>query len=158
MAVQRRIDVNEIFEKLRREALHHGARKNRLYQRGRALIDLLIPADDTSDESYSLRAVQTEHLIRHAISLLNPPDSEALRICLALQGEAIALQTLERRRQQAAQLYGVLPNTFRLKHESALLFDLAFQIFAVLIGADEPGTAENCTDVTRWPYHREEGA
>ncbi|WP_147339678.1 hypothetical protein [Actinomadura spongiicola] len=67
---------------------------------------------------------------------------------MALESEAIALQTLESRRQNAAQLYGVAPNTFRLKHEPALLFDLAFMIYSVLIGADGAETLQNLPDIT----------
>ncbi|TDB83643.1 hypothetical protein E1264_27565 [Actinomadura sp. KC216] len=130
----------EVYEALRRDALHYGARRNRLYIHGRGLIDLLLPGAQT-DVSYALRAVHTENLIEFAISLLHPPDCKALRICLALESEARALQTLESRRQDAARLYGVAPNTFRLKHERALLFDLAFQVYSILIGAG-PETPE----------------
>lgn len=137
MADQRDIDVNQIFKKLRQNGLHHGARANRLYIYGRELIDLLIPPDGTPDDDSPLRAVRAEQIIRLAVSRLNPPDDEALRISLSLKGEAFALRKLEQRRQEAARLYNVLPNTYRLKHEGAILFDLAFQIFAILIGADD---------------------
>ncbi|MFC5186421.1 hypothetical protein [Actinomadura harenae] len=131
------IDVNRLYSHLH-EVVRYGVRANALYEHGRPLIDLVAPSDDHSEESYSLRALLTEEVIRQGINRESATDAEALRITLAVDGTSSVLRKLETRRREAARIYGVLPNSFRMHHEPALLRDLAFQILALLISRPQP--------------------
>ncbi|MCP2341622.1 hypothetical protein [Actinomadura rupiterrae] len=127
-----RIDANQIYERLHC-VVRYGVRANRLFEHGRPLIDLLIPSDDTSDECYSHRAILAEEVIRRGIERENRTDAAALRITLSVDGDSSVLKKLETRRREAARIYGVTPNTYRMNHERALLHDLAFQILAIIL-------------------------
>jgi hypothetical protein len=98
-------------------------------------VDLLTPPT-TGDprDSFPVRCLKTEELIRHAIDRLDGPAHQiALKDLLGLSYDG-ATPTLEERRQAAAEILGVNKNTFRGgKQEKDLLWSLAFEILELLL-------------------------
>lgn len=127
MDTTRRLDPEALHRQLRR-ALRHGARASRLARFTPELVELLFPADDRPDLSIVERALLAERLIRDAVEDLGGDYGRALSIVLALAPGTLGLR-LEQRRQMAAELLGVLPDTFRRKrHEGLMVWDLAVEI------------------------------
>lgn len=127
------IHVERLQEELR-NALRHGARAARLFTYSRGLIDALVPPRGGDPQlSLSFRAIAAENIIKAGIENVGGNASQALSIALALRGDAVTHRKLEDRRREAAQIFGIQPNTFRLTHESILLWDLTFEIYKLLL-------------------------
>jgi hypothetical protein len=70
-----------------------------------------------------------EQLIREAIEHIGGPEAEALSILLCLKPGTTGMN-LETRRQHAAELLGILPDTLRReRHEGLLLWDVAVEVY-----------------------------
>ena len=109
------------IERTLRRALRHGARASRLVRCPPELVELLLPGAQHPDSTIYERAYQVEQLIRQAISGIGGPEGEALSILFCLKLGTMGM-TLEVRRQHAAELLGVLPDTLRReRHEGLLL-------------------------------------
>jgi hypothetical protein len=111
--------------------LRHGARASRLLRYRPGLVELLLPAAEHPDLSQADRAVKTEQLIREAIENIGGPEAEALSILLCLKPGTTGMN-LETRRQHAAELLGILPDTLRReRHEGLLLWDVAVEVYGI---------------------------
>jgi hypothetical protein len=97
------------------------------------LVELLLPAGEHPDLTEADRAVKAEQLIREAIDNIGGPEAEALLILLCLKPGTTGMN-LETRRQHAAELLGILPDTLRReRHEGLLLWDVAVEVYGVVI-------------------------
>lgn len=114
-----------------RLAARHGTRAAMLLTYHRALIDALVPPEhrtgQDSGESLGPRAIYAEQLIRTAIAHIGGQRARALEIVLDLRGEG---SPLEQRREEAAQVLGVAPVTFRRspRYEHLLLLELSVEL------------------------------
>ena len=90
---------------------------------------MVLPAQDYPELSLPDRAIRTEQLIREAIDGIGGPEAEALLILFCLKPGTTGMN-LETRRQHAAELLGILPDTLRReRHEGRMLWDLAVEIY-----------------------------
>ena len=112
--------------------LRHGARASRLLRYRPELVELLLPKAEHLDLTEADRAVRVEQLIRQAIENIGGPEAEALLILFCLKPGTTGMN-LETRRQHAAELLGILPDTLRReRHEGLLLWDVAVEVYAPL--------------------------
>ncbi|WP_131745259.1 hypothetical protein [Frankia sp. Cppng1_Ct_nod] len=75
------------------------------------------------------RAISTHRILTAAVAALDPTDHEAIGLMLCLWPRTRRL-TPEQRRAQAADLYGIQPETFRRPtHEGHLLLNLAIELY-----------------------------
>lgn len=131
----RHLDPEVLYRELRR-ALRHGARAARLVRFTPELVELLFPAALNPGHELVERAVWTERRLREAIEQIGGAQAAALAVVLGLAPGTVGLK-LERRRETAGKLLGVLPDTFRRdQHEGLLLWDLAVEIYALLLRDD----------------------
>lgn len=93
------------------------------------LVELVLPAQDYPELGMAERAIRTEQLIRESIDSIGGPEAEALLILFCLKPGTTGMN-LETRRQHAAELLGILPDTLRReRHEGRMLWDLAVEIY-----------------------------
>jgi hypothetical protein len=98
-----------------------------------ALVELLLPAGEHPDLTTADRAVRVEQLIREAIDNIGGPEAEALMILLCLKPGTTGMN-LETRRQHAAELLGILPDTLRReRHEGLLLWDVTVEVYRIVM-------------------------
>jgi hypothetical protein len=111
-----------------KRTLRKGARASRLARYSRSLVELLFPAG-SSELNLPDRAIAVEQVIREAIASIGGRSGEALAILLCLKPGTLDLN-LEQRRQQAAELLNILPDTFRReRHEGLMIWDLAWEVY-----------------------------
>lgn len=128
MVSTRRLDLEALHRELRR-SLRYGTRASRLIRYCPLLIELVRPAQDYPDSGIAERAITTEQLIREAIASIGGPEAEVLLILFCLKPGTTGMN-LETRRQHAAELLGILPDTLRReRHEGRMLWDLAVEIY-----------------------------
>jgi hypothetical protein len=140
LVTTRRIDVRALQEELR-NTLRHGARVARLYIHARNLVDILVPPNgDDPEESISDRAITAEEIIRTGVQRVGGHHADALAVILGLKPGTQDV-TLEERRRNAARLLDIQPNTFRVNREGILLWDLAFEIYKLLIHDEDRKSA-----------------
>lgn len=131
MDSRRRPDPEALCIELK-AALRHGARASRLLRYRPELVELLLPAGEHPELSEADRAVKTEQLIRQAIDNIGGSEAEALSILLCLKAGTTGMN-LETRRQHAAELLGILPDTLRReRHEGLLLWDVAVEVYGMI--------------------------
>jgi hypothetical protein len=132
----KRLDAEALYRELRR-TLRRGARASRLLRYTPELVELLLPADEHPESTIYDRAVRTEHLLRQAIDSIGGPEGEALSILLCLKPGTTGMN-LETRRQHAAELLGILPDTLRRdRHEGLLLWDVAMEVYCLTTPASQ---------------------
>jgi hypothetical protein len=125
-----RNDPYAIQEHLRL-ATRHGTRAAMLLTYHQSLIDVLVPAENSSQsdapDSLGLRAIEAERLIRKAIDRIGGQRAKALEIILDLTGRGLPL---DERRHDAAQILGVAAVTFRRSraYERLLLLELSVEL------------------------------
>jgi hypothetical protein len=127
MTTHPRVDFDAVHDQLR-AAVRYGVRADQLKTHSPTLIDLLCPSSPDTAATLMDRAVITEQIISDAVSALDPPTDEAMRImlCLAPGTHHVGV---EKRRARAALLLGIQAGTFRRPHrEGAFLLDLAVEI------------------------------
>jgi hypothetical protein len=145
----------EAVQKELKRALRKGARASRLVLYSRDLVELLVPASSTpaeagiagqqsaaekSDAPVGIhdRAIAAEGIIRDAIERIGGSSGEALHTIFCLKPGTLGL-TLEQRRQMAGELLGMQGETFRrYRHEGLLIWDLAMEVYGVLVNAARP--------------------
>jgi hypothetical protein len=124
----RRLDLETLHRELRR-SLRHGTRASRLIRHCPELVELVRSAQDYPELGIADRAIAVELLIREALEDIGGPEAEALLILFCLKPGTTGMN-LETRRQHAAELLGVLPDTLRReRHEGRMLWDLAVEIY-----------------------------
>jgi hypothetical protein len=90
------------------------------------------PAQDHAELSIYDRAIRADQLIRKAIDAIGGPEAEALLILFCLKPGTTGMN-LETRRQHAAELLGILPDTLRReRHEGRMLWDLAVEMYGLV--------------------------
>ena len=127
-----RAEPEALLAHLRRVA-HHGARASRLARFAADFVDLVVPIapSERPDARLIQRAILAEGLIRQAAHRLGGDHERALSVILGLEPGTVGMN-LERRRQIAAAIVGVLPDTFRRdRHEGLMLWDLACELYQV---------------------------
>jgi hypothetical protein len=125
---QKCLDPEALYTELRK-TLRHGARASRLLRYSPQLVELLLPAEDHPSLSIADRAVKIEQIIRQVIANIGGPEAEALLILFCLKPGTTGMN-LETRRQHAAELLGILPDTLRReRHEGLLLWDVAVEVY-----------------------------
>lgn len=130
MDSRRRLDPEALCVELR-QTLRYGARASRLLRYRPELVELLLPAAEHPDLTEADRAVKTEQLIRQAIEHIGGPEAEALSILFCLKPGTTGMN-LETRRQHAAELLGILPDTLRReRHEGLMVWDVAVEVYQV---------------------------
>lgn len=128
MVYKRRLDLEALHRELRR-SLRYGLRASRLIRHCPELVELVLPAPDYPELSLAERAIALEQLIREAIDSIGGPEAEALLILFCLKPGTTGMN-LETRRQHAAELLGILPDTLRReRHEGRMVWDLAVEIY-----------------------------
>jgi hypothetical protein len=126
----KRLDPETLYTELRR-SLRHGARASRLVRYSTELIELLLPAQAHPELTIYDRAIQVEQVVRQAIEAIGGPEAEALLILFCLKPGTTGMN-LETRRQHAAELLGILPDTLRReRHEGRLLWDVAMEVYGL---------------------------
>jgi hypothetical protein len=128
------LSVDAIYTALDNQK-RYGVRDHQLFRHGRPLVDLLMPPNhDDHDDTFPVRCVKTEQLIKEAIERLDGPTHRvALNDLLGLSYDG-ATPTLSERRAAAAEILGIRKSTFRgSKHEKDLLWSLAFEIFELIL-------------------------
>lgn len=89
----------------------------------------MLPTQDRPDASIYDRAIRVEQMLRSGIESIGGPEAEALLILLCLKPGTTGMN-LEARRQHAAELLGILPDTLRReRHEGRMLWDLAVEVY-----------------------------
>lgn len=102
------------------------------------LIELVKPASKATEQTIYDRAIQVEQVVRQAIEAIGGPEAEALLILFCLKPGTTGMN-LETRRQHAAELLGILPDTLRReRHEGRLLWDVAMEVYGVATSHDNP--------------------
>jgi hypothetical protein len=119
------VDVAALTRQLR-AAMRHGARAASLAAYAPRFVDLLTPgSSDSRDE----RAQTAESVIRAAIAPLGPDIAPAMRIMLGLEPGTWHTR-IETRRERAAALLNITPDTFRRsRHEATYLHDIAWGLW-----------------------------
>ncbi|MDT3440972.1 hypothetical protein [Pseudofrankia sp. BMG5.37] len=118
-------DVPTLTDQLR-AAMRHGVRAASLAAHAPELIDLLTAGSPGSRDE---RAIAAEQIIRAATEPLGPNVGPAMRIMLGLEPGTWHTR-IETRRDRAAHLLDIAPNTFRRRrHEATYLRDIAWQIW-----------------------------
>lgn len=93
------------------------------------LVELLLPTQEHPELSIYDRAIAVERFIRQAIDRIGGPEAEALLILFCLKPGTTGMN-LETRRQHAAELLGILPDTLRReRHEGRMVWDLAMEVY-----------------------------
>ncbi len=110
--------------------LRHGARPADLIAYTPEFVNLICPAEPGMPrQALDDRALATHRILTAAVAALDPPDHEAIGLMLCLWPRTRRL-TLDQRRAQAADLYGIQPDTFRRPtHEGHLLLNLAIELY-----------------------------
>lgn len=135
MVTRRRLDPEALYKQLR-HALRHGARASRLVRFTPELVELVFPAEQHPELNIYDRALRIEHLVRQAVEEIGGSPGEAMAVVLCLTPGTLGT-TLEARRQRAAELLGILPDTFRReRHEGALLWDVVVEVYALAIAME----------------------
>lgn len=123
-------DVDALHRWLRR-ALRHGARASRLLKHAPQVVEMLCPAAEHPDMSPWDRAICTEMLIRQALESIGGNAGQALAIVLCLSAGTLG-RSLSDRRRVAARLLDMEADNFRREqHETALLYDVAVEIYRI---------------------------
>jgi hypothetical protein len=124
-----RFDVEALLVQLRR-SFRHGARAAQLVSRTPELVDLLRPARKGGTGTVYDRALAAEREIGEAVAGMDPPADAALGYLLCLRPGTLGVR-LERRREQAARLFEVTPETFRRRdrHETMLVLGLGLELY-----------------------------
>jgi len=126
----KRLDPETLYTELRR-SLRHGARASRLVRYSPELIELVKPASEATEQTIYDRAIQVEQVMRQAIEAIGGPEAEALFILFCLKPGTTGMN-LETRRQHAAELLGILPDTLRReRHEGKFLWDVAMEVYGI---------------------------
>lgn len=128
MNQHRRLDIEALHTELRR-VLRHGARAARLVHYSPELVELLLPEDASPRLTIYDRAIQVEDVLRQAIQTVGGIEGDALMILFCFEPGTLGL-TLEQRRQQAGELFGLLPGTFRRdRWEGMLLWEVGVEVY-----------------------------
>jgi hypothetical protein len=131
------LDVEALYRLLKR-ALRKGARASRLVRYCPDLVELLSPEAESPELTIYDRALHAEDIVRAAIQRLGDPEAEALSILYCLKPGTTGM-TLESRRQHAAGLLGILPDTLRRdRHEGAMVWDMSLEVYRVVVNSDAP--------------------
>jgi len=116
------------------------------------LAELIFPAELNSDLTIHDRAIQAELLLRRALEAIGGKRGDAASILLCLTPGTLGT-TLEARRQSAAGLLGILPDTLRReRHEGLLLWDVAMEVYG-LVTSTERVSPQQCQIEQGAPPH-----
>ncbi len=122
-------NVQQIQNHLGR-TLRRGGRPAELITYAPEFVDLVWPAETGMPrQTIHDRAIHAHRLLTAAVAALEQPHSEAMGIMLCLWPGTLGL-SLDQRRERAARLFGVQPDTFRRPaHEGHLVLNLALEIY-----------------------------
>lgn len=126
MITTTRLDITHIREHLKR-TLKHGARAEHLATHNLDMIEYIFPATSHTDRTTQDRAFWVQHELDHATQDIGGTLGQAAAILLGLRPGTDT--TLEQRRQHAATLAGIEPETFRKHWQDHILTDLAYRIY-----------------------------
>lgn len=122
------LDVTQLREGLK-AARRRGVAAARLVNHAPLIVDVLYPEADYPGVAILDRAMAAENLIVAAVGALDDESRHLSAILLGMTRDGM-YSTLQKRREQAAEHVGVLPQTWeRGWRERQLFDDLAIQIF-----------------------------
>jgi hypothetical protein len=124
--------IPELVEELKKAAHQYGASAYNLFAHLPKLVRLLYPPNADGGPITPECAVEAEQFIRTAITAVserNEEAAEALLIILGLKHDPSARRIRRTRRQEAARLLDVSPDTFRKNYEDEFIGMLAFELW-----------------------------